>query len=117
RARPTALISSWAALLIAAPPWPAAPAENAAHGGLHPPGHPSLWTAYRTDHLTGVARGTWLLILCELSCRTIFGVHSSDPRLITLGFTGVSASALMLARIRRTSRNEPVNSAPARNLR
>jgi uncharacterized protein with PQ loop repeat len=53
RARPTALISSWAALLIAASPWPAAPAENAAHGGLHPPGHPSLWTAYRTDHPDG----------------------------------------------------------------
>jgi hypothetical protein len=63
---------------------------------------PSLWTAYRTAHLTGVARGTWLLILGELSCWTIFGVHQSDPRLIALGVTGATASALMLTRIRRT---------------
>jgi hypothetical protein len=70
---------------------------------------PSLWTAYRTAHLTGVAGGTWLLILGELSCWTIFGVYQSDPRLLTLGATGVTASALMLARIRRTRRdNRPV---------
>ncbi len=47
-----------------------------------------------------------MLILGELSCWTIFGVHKSDPRLVTLGFTGVTASALMLTRIRRTSGNE-----------
>ena len=50
--------------------------------------------------MTGVAPGTWLLILGELSCWTIFGLHQSDPRLLTLGVTGVIASALMLARIR-----------------
>jgi uncharacterized protein with PQ loop repeat len=65
---------------------------------------PSLWTAYRTARLTGVAAGTWLLILGELSCWTIFGLHQTDPRLITLGIIGVTASALMLARIRHTSR-------------
>ncbi len=47
-----------------------------------------------------------MLILGELSCWTIFGVHKADPRLLTLGFTGVTASLLMLARIRRTSKNE-----------
>jgi uncharacterized protein with PQ loop repeat len=70
---------------------------------------PSIWTAYRSAHLTGVAAGTWLLILGELSCWTIFGVHRSDPRLITLGVTGVTASALMLARIHRTRRHEPLS--------
>ncbi len=34
----------------------------------------------------------------------IFGLHKSDPRLITLGITGVTASALMLAQIHRTSK-------------
>jgi hypothetical protein len=44
-----------------------------------------------------------MLIFGELSCWTVFGIHKSDPRLIILGFTGVTASVLMLARIRRTS--------------
>ena len=67
---------------------------------------PSIWTAYRTERPTGLAAGTWLLILGELSCWLIFGLYKSDPRLITLGLTGVTASALMLARIRRAGRQE-----------
>ena len=63
---------------------------------------PSIWTAYQTDRPTGVSQATWMLILGELSCWTVFGLHESDPRLIILGFSGVAASALMLARIRRT---------------
>jgi uncharacterized protein with PQ loop repeat len=62
---------------------------------------PSLWTAYRTTRPTGVSSGTWLLILGELSCWLTFGLYKSDPRLIALGLTGVTASALMLARIYR----------------
>jgi uncharacterized protein with PQ loop repeat len=67
---------------------------------------PSIWTAYRTEHPTGISAGTWLLILGELSCWLTFGLHESDPRLVTLGLTGVTASALMLARIHRTSKRE-----------
>jgi hypothetical protein len=107
RGRPTVLISSWFAFLIA----------GFTVGGRTVLGTlltaafvlqvtPSIWTAYRTDHPTGISRGTWLLILGEVSCWMAFGVHKSDPRLITLGLTGVTASALMLARIRRTRRNE-----------
>jgi hypothetical protein len=33
----------------------------------------------------------------------IFGLHASDPRLITLGASGIIVSALMLARIHRTT--------------
>jgi hypothetical protein len=61
---------------------------------------PSIWTAYRTDHPTGISRGTWVLVFGELSCWTVFGVHRSDPRLMILGCTGVVASVLLLARIR-----------------
>jgi len=64
---------------------------------------PSIWTAYRTERPTGVSAGTWLLILGELCCWLTFGLYKSDPRLITLGLTGVTASTLMLARIRRTN--------------
>jgi hypothetical protein len=107
-ARPAVLIGSWVALLVAG----FTVAGRTGLGALLTAAFilqvtPSLWTAYRTAHPTGVARGTWLLILGELSCWTTFGVHQSDPRLITLGVTGVTASALMLARIRRTRRNEP----------
>jgi uncharacterized protein with PQ loop repeat len=62
---------------------------------------PSVWTAYRTHRPTGISRGTWLLILAELLCWAGYGLHTSDPRLIVLGCTGVAASVLMLARVRR----------------
>ena len=114
KTRPTVLISSWVALLMAG----VTVAGRTGLGMLLTAAFilqvtPSLWTAYRAAHLTGVARGTWLLILGELACWTTFGVHQSDPRLLTLGVTGVTASALMLARIRRTSRNQPLCRADA----
>lgn len=75
---------------------------------------PSVWTAYRTEHPTGLSAGTWLLILAELVCWGIYGLHRSDPRLIALGCTGVLASVLMLARARRTS--DPVRSSTPTTL-
>jgi uncharacterized protein with PQ loop repeat len=107
RARPVILISGWVALLVAG----FTVAGRSGLGTLLTVAFilqvtPSLWTAYRTAHLTGVAAGTWLLILGELSCWTIFGLRQSDPRLMALGVTGVTASALMLARI-RTSQGLP----------
>jgi uncharacterized protein with PQ loop repeat len=101
-ARPAALIGAWAALLTAA-------FAVAGRGGLGTlltaafvlQVTPSLWSAYRTARPTGISRGTWILVLGELSCWTAFGVHRADPRLMILGFTGVAASLLMLARIRQ----------------
>jgi uncharacterized protein with PQ loop repeat len=106
------LIGSWVALLITG----CVVAGRAGLGTLLTVAFilqviPSLWTAYRTAQLTGVAAGTWLLILGELTCWSIFGLHQADSRLITLGLTGVTASALMLARIRRTRRNQPLSGA------
>jgi hypothetical protein len=109
RTRPTVLISCWVTLLLAG----ATVAGRAGLGALLTVAFilqvtPSLWTAYRTTHLTGGAAGTWLLILGELCCWATFGLHQSDSRLITLGLTGVTASLLMLVRIRRTRRAEPL---------
>jgi hypothetical protein len=114
RARPATLSGSWVALLIAG----GTVAGRSGLGTLLTVAFvlqvtPSLWTAYRTAQPTGVAAGTWLLILGELSCWTIFGLHQADPRLLTLGLTGVTASTLMLARIRRTHRHEPAGRRPA----
>jgi hypothetical protein len=114
RARPAILIGGWIALLLAG----FTVAGRSGLGALLTVAFvlqvtPSLWTAYRSTRLTGIAAGTWLLILGELSCWTIFGLHQSDPRLLTLGLTGVTASALMLARIRHTRRTQPPSSTNA----
>jgi uncharacterized protein with PQ loop repeat len=111
RARPAArlplLITGWSMLLCLA----FAATGRAGLGATLTAGFvvqvtPPIWTAYRTVHPTGLSRGTWLLILGELASWAGYGVQKSDPRLITLGFTGVGASVLMLARIRGA------NSAP-----
>jgi uncharacterized protein with PQ loop repeat len=65
---------------------------------------PSVWTAYRTRRPTGISLGTWCLIFAELFCWAVFGLHESDPRLTILGFSGVVASVLMLARGRYAAR-------------
>jgi uncharacterized protein with PQ loop repeat len=100
--RPAVTIGAWGALLVTA----YAVAGRTGPGTLLTAAFalqvtPSIWTAYRTEHPTGIAPGTWVLVLCELSCWTVFGLHRSDPRLIALGITGVAASSLMLARIPR----------------
>ncbi len=98
-------IGAWAALLVAA----FAVAGRTGLGALLTGAFviqvvPSLWTAYRTARPTGVAGGTWLLVFGELSCWLAYGLYRSDPRLIVLGSTGVTASILMLARIRAVTR-------------
>jgi hypothetical protein len=107
KARPAVLISAWAALLTAA----FTVAGRTGLGTLLTAAFvlqvtPSIWTAYRTERPTAISQGTWILILGELSCWAAFGVHQSDPRLMILGFTGVAASLLMLARICRTTEIE-----------
>ena len=115
RRRPSILIGTWAAMLVAA----YLVLGRTGLGALLTAAFavqvaPSLWTAYRTAHPTGISSGTWLLILGELSCWLTFGLHKSDPRLITLGLTGLTASALMLARIYRTAgRQQPAAPEPA----
>jgi hypothetical protein len=116
KARPAALVGAWAALLAAA----FAVAGRTGLGTLLTAAFilqvtPSLWTAYRTARPTGISLGTWLLIFGELSCWTTFGLHKSDPRLIVLGFTGVAASLLMLARIRSTPETQQ-STAPGRAI-
>ena len=104
-ARPSALIGAWAITL-------AVVGVAAGRAGLGPlltaafllQVTPSVWTAYRTVRPTGISSGTWLLVLAELTCWLIFGLHVSDPRLITLGASGIIVSALMLARIHWTTR-------------
>jgi uncharacterized protein with PQ loop repeat len=105
--RPSVLIGTWAAMLVLA----YLVLGRAGLGALLTAAFavqvaPSIWTAYRTGRPTGISSGTWLLILGELSCWLTYGLHESDPRLITLGLTGVTASVLMLARISRTARRE-----------
>jgi hypothetical protein len=100
--RPAALALAWAGLLIAA-------VGLSGRAGLGTAltvafvlqVTPSVWTAYRANRTTGIATGTWLLILGELACWGVFGIYQADPRLIVLGATGVTASLLVLARVAR----------------
>jgi uncharacterized protein with PQ loop repeat len=64
---------------------------------------PSLWTAYRTAHPTGISPATWALVFGELSCWFVFGLWKTDARLLTLGATGIIASLLMLTRVRQAT--------------
>ncbi len=116
RPRPVTAICTWAAMLTGAYGF----AGRAGLGTLLTAAFilqvtPSIWAAYRTARPTGISAGTWLLILGELTCWLIFGLHTSDPRLITLGSCGVTASALMLTRICWTaqSRQPSEVSAPS----
>jgi uncharacterized protein with PQ loop repeat len=59
---------------------------------------PAVTTAYRTRHPTGIARGTWRLILAEVSCWAVFGVANRDGPLIVLGTTGIASALVMLHR-------------------
>lgn len=100
RLRPAAAIGAWAALLGGA----YGVAGRTGLGTLLTAAFvlqvaPSISAAYRTARPTGISAGTWLLILGELTCWLTYGLHESDPRLITLGACGITASALMLARI------------------
>jgi uncharacterized protein with PQ loop repeat len=100
--RPAALALGWTALLIAAAGlFGRAGLGTALIAAFLVQVTPSVWTAYRSDRTTGVAVGTWLLILGELLCWGVFGVYRSDPRLTVLGATGVAASLLVLARVAR----------------
>jgi uncharacterized protein with PQ loop repeat len=106
RARSALAVAAWTTLLIAA----LALAGRAGLGTLLTGAFilqvtPSIWTAYRTRHPTGISRGTWTLILGELCCWLTFGLHHSDPTLVVLGCSGVAAAILMLARIETTRRS------------
>lgn len=106
--RPVLLVAGWAAVLAAT----GLALGRAGLGTLLVAAFavqvtPSLWTAYRTPCPAGISAGTWLLILAELACWLAFGLYRSDPRLIVLGLTGVTASALMLAASRRARSGRP----------
>ncbi len=66
---------------------------------------PSVRKAYRSERVSGISAGTWLLILGELLCWGIYGTYEPDPRLIVLGWTGVTASLLILARVAAQARS------------
>lgn len=98
--RPLVLASAWAVLLLTA----AAASGRTGLGSVLAVAFalqvtPSVWTVYRSPDTAGVSRATWLLILGELLCWGVFGIHEADPRLIVLGATGVVASLLVLARV------------------
>lgn len=70
---------------------------------------PSVWKAYRSERVSGISAGTWLLILGELLCWGVYGTYELDPRLMVLGWTGVAASLLILTRVAAQVRSRTVD--------
>jgi hypothetical protein len=65
---------------------------------------PAVAAAHRIRRPTGVAAGTWRLILGEVTCWAVYGVANHDPPLIVLGTTGATSAVLMLNRARLAAR-------------
>jgi hypothetical protein len=100
--RPAALALLWTALLItAASRFGRAGLGTALTAAFLLQATPSVWTAYRADHTTGIPTGTWLLIFGELLCWGVFGVYHAGPRLIVLGAAGVACGRHRLIGDRR----------------
>jgi uncharacterized protein with PQ loop repeat len=70
---------------------------------------PSVWKAYRSERVSGISAGTWLLILGELLCWGVYGTYELDPRLMVLGWTGVAASLLILTRVAAQARSRTLD--------
>jgi uncharacterized protein with PQ loop repeat len=103
--RATAAIAAWAAVLVTA-----ATIDHRLLGAVLTIAFlvqvvPAVVTAYRTRHPTGIARGTWRLILGELVCWAVFGAAHRDGPLMILGVTGIVSATLMLHRAQATTRS------------
>jgi hypothetical protein len=96
--RSSALVTAWAVVLAAAASVDRRLLGAALTGAFLVQVVPAVIAAYRTSHPTGVARGTWLLILAEVSCWAVFGAANRDGPLIVLGSTGIVSATLMLNR-------------------
>jgi hypothetical protein len=98
--RSRALITAWAVVLAGAAVVDRRLLGAALTGAFLVQVVPAVTTAYRTPRPTGIARGTWRLVLAEVSCWGVFGLARGDGPLIVLGTTGVTSALLMLHRAR-----------------
>lgn len=98
--RRLALVAGWALVLAAAAGVDRSLLGAALTGAYLIQVVPAVAAAHRTDEPTGIARGTWRLILAEVSCWTVFGAARRDGPLLVLGLTGVAAALLVLRRAR-----------------
>lgn len=102
--RHLALITAWALVLAAAAVVDRSLLGAALTGAFLIQVVPAVVAAHRTDEPTGIARGTWMLILAEVSCWTVFGAARGDGPILVLGVTGVVAALLVLHRARTGAR-------------
>jgi uncharacterized protein with PQ loop repeat len=119
--RSWAMIGAWAIVLSAAASIDRHLLGVLLTGGFLIQVGPAVVMAYRTRQPTGIARGTWRLVLAELSCWAVFGAAKHDGPLIVLGAAGVISALLMLNRAQTTATqpvahrepSEPRQPAPA----
>jgi uncharacterized protein with PQ loop repeat len=68
---------------------------------------PSLWTAWRTYAPTGIAPGTWVLVLVQVILWGYYGVAERDWAIKGFALTGIVSSSLMLLRWAMTRSRQP----------
>ena len=60
---------------------------------------PAVVAVYRTADVSGVSVATWVIALAEAALWGLYGFAGADVGLLTLAATGVTMSALVLARL------------------
>jgi hypothetical protein len=102
-ARPLAAAVAWSAILVAATTiggWVLLGAMLPIAYGVQVA--PAVWCAYRTHSPSGIAVGTWLLILVECVLWGVYGGVQHDPALTMLAALGGSSSLAIVVRVLAT---------------
>lgn len=63
---------------------------------------PAVWSAYRSHDPSGVAVGTWTVILVEAALWLVYGRLVGDVPVLIYSVVGVASSGLILARLAAT---------------
>jgi hypothetical protein len=113
--RSWAMIGAWAIVLSAAASIDRHLLGVLLTGGFLIQVGPAVVMAYRTRQPTGIARGTWRLVLAELSCWAVFGAAKHDGPLIVLGAAGVISALLMLNRAQTTATQPVAHREPSKH--
>lgn len=65
---------------------------------------PAVWTAYRSDDVSGIAPGAWYLLLVEAGVCTVYGLLADVPAYVVYAVIAAVGAGLVLLRLARQPR-------------